>query len=165
MAMSRSVRTAAWVATALLLVAALAYLRDPPWLLQVTSGFGTWQEDETGRPCRWTTRSHASLYVARDAALVTLPLRLGLARADGLPVEADLAIDGRVFSTIVLDDPLRWIPVTFTLPSRLSPRRAVRVEIVVRRLLRRGNLGVQVGEPIIRPRSGGTAPVVPAGHR
>jgi hypothetical protein len=162
--MSRSVRSAAWVATALMLVAALAYLRDPPWLMQATSGFGTWQEDETGRRYRWTTRSRASLYVPADAQVVTLPLRLGIRRADGAPVEAALALDGRVFSTIVLDDPLRWVGVTFTLPARSWPQRAVRIEIVVRRLLRRDNLGVQVGEPVTRPRTPGTFPVTPPTH-
>jgi len=55
--------------------------------------------------------------------------------------------------------------VTFALPGGRPPRRAVRVEVVVRRLLRRDNLGVQVGEPVIRARPGGTAPVTPVGDR
>jgi hypothetical protein len=141
---------AAWTAAALLLAAALAYLRDPPWLGQVTSGFSTWREDENGRRFRWTTRSRASMYVPAEAALVTLPLRLGAARQDGRPLAASLAIDGRVFATVSLDDPARWVPVSFSLPRGAIRRRAVRVEVLVPRLVGRDNLGVQVGEAVIR---------------
>jgi hypothetical protein len=167
---ARTARFVGTIALAVTLVGALAWLRDPPWLLRVSSGFGSWQEDESGRRCRWTTRSHASFYVPSDAGQVTLPLRLGIARPDGGPVEASVAIDGRVFATVVLDDPLRWVPVTFTLPARPPAHRAVRIEIFVARLLRRQGLGIQVGEPAIRPRpgprSGGTPPVTPPGeHR
>jgi hypothetical protein len=151
MVMSRFARLAVWIVTAVALVAALAYLHDPPWLGVVTSGFSTWHEDEAGRRYRWTTRSHASFYVPADVRQVTLPLRLGAARLDGDPVDASLAIDGRVFATVTLGDPVEWVPVTFSLPRRAPGRRAVRVEIIVPRLLRRENLGVQVGEPIVRP--------------
>jgi hypothetical protein len=163
MALSRRTRVVVWLAAAATVGAALAYLHDPPWLLNATSGFGSWQEDESGRRCRWTTRSHASFYVPADAGQVTLPLRLGVARPDGGAVEAAVAIDGRVFSKVVLDDPLRWVPVTFTLPATPAARRAVRVEIIVARLLRRQGLGIQVGEPAIRPRPGRTQPVTRGG--
>lgn len=150
MAMSRARRMVRWIVPALLLVAALAYLRDPPWLGEVTSGFSTWREDEAGRRFRWTTRSRASMYVPADAVLVTLPLRLGAARQDGEPVRTSVAIDGRVFATVSLDDPARWVPVSFSLPRTASRHRAVRVEILVPRLVGRDHLGVQVGEAIVR---------------
>jgi hypothetical protein len=148
MAMNR--RYVAWLVAAAALVLALAYLRDPPWILDVTSGIGSWHEDEAGRRFRWTTRSHASLYVPASAGQVTLPLRLGIARPDGGAVEASVAIDGRAFSRVVLDDPTLWVPVTFSLPARRPSRRAIRVEIFVARLLRRPGLGIQLGEPILR---------------
>ena len=164
MAMRRWRRLVAAVAAASALVAVLGHLRDPPWLLAVTSGFGTWHEDEAGRRYRWTTRSHASFYVPASAEVVVLPLRPGIARPEGGPVGVSLAFDGRVFMTVTLDDPLRWLPVTFALPPGSPKRQAVRIEVIVRRLLRRENLGVQVGEPVIRHRAPGTTPVTAAGQ-
>jgi hypothetical protein len=57
---------------------------------------------------------------------------------------------------LVLDDPGRWVPVTFSLPAAAASRRFTRVDVLVKRVLRRGNLGVQVGETIVRLAAGRT---------
>ena len=52
--------------------ALLAYLRDPPWLINVSSGFGTLEYDRSGRTFRWTG-GRASFFVPAGAPLVRLP--------------------------------------------------------------------------------------------
>ena len=57
-----------------LLVLGAAYLRDPPWLGQITSGLRTWETDRRhGERFRWTT-GRASFFVPREARVMTLPL-------------------------------------------------------------------------------------------
>ena len=52
-----------WSIVALLAVgAALVYLRDPPWIGDVTSGMRPWDHDESGVLYRWT-EGHASFYI------------------------------------------------------------------------------------------------------
>ena len=62
------------IAGILALVALLAYLRDPPWLLHLTTGLGARQTDEIGEPYRWA-QGRASLFVPSGARSVALTMR------------------------------------------------------------------------------------------
>ena len=73
------------VAVAALLVLGLAYLRDPPWLGEVTSGMLRWEEDPPGTRFRWTI-GRASFFVSSAATGMTLPLRAVFPGPNGRPV-------------------------------------------------------------------------------
>ena len=143
MALTR--RTVAIVVIAAAVLASLAYLRDPPWLLSVTSGMRPWETDADGRRFRWMG-GHASLFVPSDARVVTIPLRTTFAAGD-TAVTATISIDDRPVDRIVLDDP-QWHPSSVRLPSR-STRRVRRIDIRVDRT-RDDNRGAAVGEVAIR---------------
>ena len=77
------------VIVATLLVSALTYLRDPPWLAHVTSGIGNWQTDSDGTRYRWTT-GHASFFVPSSADVVTLRMRAPKRDPGEWPITATL---------------------------------------------------------------------------
>ena len=51
-----------------------AYLYDPPWVGQITSGLGEWRTDPSGMRYRWTN-GHATFFVPSKATAMMLPLR------------------------------------------------------------------------------------------
>jgi hypothetical protein len=128
-----------WLAA---IAGALAYLRDPPWLLTMTSGLHEWQTDSAGVRYRWMG-GHASFFVPAGAAGVTIPLRATFDAPDDWPVEATIAIDDRPADRIVLTDN-QWRSATLRLPPR-GRRRTRRIDIRVDRT-RHDNRGLQVGE-------------------
>ena len=142
MALRRRVIIASAVAVAF--CAVLAYLRDPPWLITVTSGMRAWQTDASGRRYRWAG-GHASLFVSSDARLVSIPLRTTFDTIGDPPVTVRITIDDRPADRFVLTDP-EWHLSTFRLPPPGS-RRVRRVDIRVDRT-RDDNHGVAVGDPI-----------------
>jgi hypothetical protein len=121
--------------------ALLAYLRDPPWLLSVTSGMRPVEVDVSGRRFRWMG-GHASLFVPSDARLVSIPLRTTFDPGD-LPVTATISIDDRPVDRIVLTDS-EWHLSTIRLPPKGS-RRVRRIDIRVDHT-RDDNHGAAVGE-------------------
>jgi hypothetical protein len=128
------------------LVAALAYLRDPPWLITIESGFRAWETDSRGVRARWTG-GHASFFVPSGAQFVTVPLRTTFARHDDGPVAVTVTIDDRPADRVTLADD-GWRAILLRLPAA-DRRRVRRVDIRVDRV-RSGNRGVQVGEVLIR---------------
>jgi hypothetical protein len=138
-------RTFAIVGIAAAICASLAYLRDPPWLLSVTSGLRPWQTDADGHRFRWMG-GHASLFVPSDARVVTLPLRTTFGAGDP-PVTATISIDDRPADRLVLQDS-QWHASTVRLPQKGS-RRVRRIDIRVDRT-REDNHGAAVGEISIR---------------
>lgn len=131
---------------ALALVAALAYLRDPPWILSVTSGMREWETAADGTRYRWVG-GHASFFVPSDAAAVEIPVRTTFDTAHAWPVVVTVALDDRPVDRIVLTDGA-WRYSHFRLPPP-GGRRARRIDVRVDRL-RDDNHGAAIGEIRIR---------------
>src|SRR5512132_3175462 len=99
MALTRRALTALVIAAAA--CAAFAYLRDPPWLISVTSGLRPWEIDISGRRYRWMG-GHASLFVPSDARLISIPLRTSFDAPGDAAITVSIAIDDRPVDRIVL---------------------------------------------------------------
>jgi len=128
---------------AVLLVAALAYLHDPPWIGRVESGLGGWQVDR-GTRFRWTF-GHASFFVPSDAVAIAVPMRAVYPSRDGSPVAVDISVDDRPLTRVELPNASAW--TTTQLPmSGETKRRYRRVDVRVGRTVGPFNLGVQLGE-------------------
>src|SRR5438477_397234 len=95
-------RRAALVVALAVLVAAAAYLRDPPWIGEVTSGFSAWDVDSQGARFRWTS-GRSSFFVPSDATAMTLPLKAG-PPDEYPPIAVDVHVDGRLLATLDLPD-------------------------------------------------------------
>jgi hypothetical protein len=127
-------------------IAAAGYLRDPPWLLSMTSGLRSWESDRDGRKFRWMG-GHASLFVPSVARAVEIPLHTTFDSPADWPVTVDLAIDDRPGDRLVLSD-REWHTILLRLPPAGS-RRVRRIDIRVDRT-RGDNRGAAVGELTIR---------------
>ncbi len=130
------------VVAVLALAAALAYLRDPPWLMNVTSGFSRWEADQSGGRYRWMA-GHASFFVPAGARGIEIPLRARFDSPQDWPISATITIDDRPADRLVFTDD-SWKTSRLTLPPR-GTRRVRRIDIRVDRT-RQGNRGLQVGE-------------------
>jgi len=131
---------------AIVLVVALAYLRDPPWLLSTTSGMRAWETDGSGTRLRWMG-GHASFFVPADARSIEIPIRTTFDRSDDWPIAVSLSIDDRPADRVVLTD-ARWRRVMLTLPPRGS-RRVRRIDVQMDRT-RDDNRAAAIGEIVIR---------------
>ena len=138
-------RSVAIVVVAAGICASLAYLRDPPWLLSVTSGMRPWESDVEGRRFRWMG-GHASLFVPSGARSVTIPLRTTFGAGDP-PVTATISIDDRAVDRVVLED-AQWHSSRVRLPPK-GTRSVRRIDIRVDRT-RDDNRGAAIGEVSIR---------------
>ena len=134
------------IVTSLLAIAALAYLRDPDWLIRIESGFRGWEIGSDGARYRWTG-GHASFFVRSNASAIDVPIRTSVAAPSDIPVTVTLTIDDRLVDRLVLNDD-GWHLVTVQLPPR-GARRVRRMDIRVDRT-KDGNRGVQVGEVQVR---------------
>lgn len=131
----------AWIVVgAALLLAALAYLRDPPWLLQVTSGLTAWETDAGGTRYRWT-RGRASLFVPADSETVTLYLRSPKDTPSDWPITATVTIDDRPAEIIRFEDE-SWRTIRLRLPRPRS-RTVRRIDLKLDRV-RSGHRGIQL---------------------
>jgi hypothetical protein len=128
------------VIVAALLVAALAYLRDPPWLAQVTSGMGNWQTDSDGTRYRWTT-GHASFFVPSATEFVSFRMRAPKQDPRDWPITATITIDDRRADIIKVNDEY-WSVVRLRLPQR-GGRKLRRIDVKLDRV-RSENRGVQL---------------------
>lgn len=127
--------------------ALLAYLRDPPWLINVSSGFGAVEHDRSGRTFRWTG-GRASFFVPAGASLVRLPLRALFLTGDRRPFVVRIDVNDRPASLISLDDE-RWREAEVRIaPTAARGRRVVRIDLHVDRTWSERSLGVQVGEVV-----------------
>ena len=123
--------------------AALAYLRDPAWLIELSSGFGHWQQDGD-TPFRWT-KGRASFFVPAETKLVRVPLRARFRTMGDPPVLVRIDVDDAAASLVALGDE-RWTQaVVRMVPSRRRPRHVVRLDLHVSRTWGDRGLGVQVG--------------------
>ena len=127
-------------AVALLLVATLAYLRDPPWLVQVTSGLGAEEADRDGTRFRWT-RGRASFFVPASDEFVTFRVRAPKEDPRDWPVTATVTIDDRPADVVKVSEE-DWSLVRLRLP-RSAGRKVRRIDIKLDRV-RSGHRGVQL---------------------
>jgi hypothetical protein len=130
------------IVAAAVVIAVLAYLRDPPWLIGIESGFRGWQNGEGGVRYRWTD-GHASFFVPSSAPSITFPARVTFDSRDDPPVLVSIAIDDRPADAFELRDD-RWLTRRLVMPPP-GTRRVRRIDIRVDRL-RSGNRGIQLGE-------------------
>jgi hypothetical protein len=136
------IRLVTIVASAAALIGALAYLRDPPWLARMESGFRVWQTEKDGTRYR-SIAGHASFFVPADARAIVIPTRTTFADREDPPVEVSIAIDGRLADAFVLRDGA-WKNAEVRLPAPGS-RRVRRIDVRVDRL-RQGLRGADIGE-------------------
>lgn len=123
--------------------ATLIYLRDPAWLIDVSSGFGHWQQDGNTR-FRWT-KGRASFFVPAETKLVRVPLRARFRTTSEPPVLVRIDVDDAAASLVALGDE-RWTEAVVRMePSRRRPRHVVRLDLHVDRTWGDRGLGVQVG--------------------
>jgi hypothetical protein len=120
------------VAGAALLVCVLAYLHDPPWLGEVTSGMRRWEEDPPGTRFRWTM-GRASFFVPSDATTMTLPLRAVFPGPNGRPVIVGVSVDDRWLADIELPRPDEWVRTSLPLPRTATSRSFRRVDLHISR--------------------------------
>jgi hypothetical protein len=144
MAITPRLLTAAVLIAAL--AGALAYLRDPPWLAQLTTGMKPWTTDADGRPVRWLG-GRSSFFVPADARAVRLPIRTTFEDPAEWPVQVTIEVDGRTAERLILRD-AEWRIVEVPLPPAGS-RRHRRIDIHLDRLRAEGR-GALVGEIELR---------------
>jgi len=135
-------RRAAAIVAALAAVAALAYLRDPPWLISQTSGLHRW-EQPAGMPRYSWSNPHASFFVRADAGTFDIPLSTTFDAHDDKPMMVTISVDGDIAARIVLTDD-GWKRVRVALPPPGS-RKVRRIDLRTS-VTRDGNRGVRVGE-------------------
>lgn len=132
------------------LTAAAIYLRDPPWVADLTYGFGPWAVDpRSGDRFRWTM-GRGSFFVPSDATAMTLKVRSHKPLPLN-PITVDVRVDDRPLTVIALPDPRdpdpdAWIVARLPLPRGHSSRRFRRVDLRVRHWLDGYYLGVHLGE-------------------
>jgi hypothetical protein len=143
-----------------LLAGGVAWLRDPPWLADITTGMREWKEDE-GVRFRWTN-GHASFFVPSDAEAIVLSLRAVFPAPDGGPVYVAVTADDRWLKTLRLDDPGAWARAPVQMPRLATGRRHRRIDLRVSRTIGEGNLGVELGAVEI-DRARGARPQTKAG--
>jgi hypothetical protein len=144
----RSAPSWKWLFAVLLIGVGMAYLRDPPWLAQVTSGFGSWEQDRAGMRFRWMG-GRASFFVPADAARVQIPLQAFAAGPSGDPFVIDVRVDGKRASQIVLDH-TGWVNAEVSVPQGLTRRRFRRIDLRSNRTWSERSLSVQVGEVALK---------------
>lgn len=133
-------------------VAAAAYLRDPPWVGELTEGFRPWATDAHGERFRWTT-GRGSFFVPADATSMTLKFRSHKPFPPN-PIKVDIRVDDRWLTTLTLPKPLHpdpddWVVATLPLAQPPPSRHFRRVDVRVRHWLEGFYLGVHMGEVVI----------------
>lgn len=133
----------------LAVIGVLAYLRNPPWIEDVTSGMKPWDRDESGVLYRWT-EGHASFYIPSNVQTMTVPLRSAVAGPDGAPVKVELRQDGAILGSIELTTPSAWTRPTFTLRPSKTRRPFQRIDLRVSRTFPPWSFGVMTGQVSFR---------------
>ena len=131
----------ALVASLAVLVAVLAWLRDPPWLLTYTYGFHPAERQPDGNVARWMN-GHGAFHVPAELRSITLPMRSFKETPSDWPITALITIDDRPTERVTFPDD-EWRRVTVRLPPE-GDRRSRRVDIKLDRVRSR-NLGLLVG--------------------
>lgn len=141
-------RVATIVAAAVALCGVLAYLHDPPWLIEQTTGLRPWQQRQDEPRYRWSG-GHASFFVRADAGTIDIPLSTTFDRQDARPMMVTVSVDDEVTARVVLTD-ASWTHVTAALPPPGS-RRVRRIDVRTS-ITREDNHGVRIGEVVPVPK-------------
>ncbi len=139
--------TRRWIVTAVMTLASaacLAYLYDPPWISDVTSGMRAWEEDPPGTRFRWTT-GRGTFFIPAAATEMTLPMRAVFPGPNGTPVKVEVRADGKLVGTVDLIDPAAWVKTRLALRPAQGGRRYRRIDVGVSRVVPPFTLGVMVG--------------------
>jgi len=142
-------RLVSWTACAVALIAALAYLRDPPWLVDQTTGLRGWEGRPGGPRYRWSG-AHASFFVRSDSGTIDLPLSTTFDEKDARPMMVTVTVDDRPAGRVVLTDS-SWTRLRIVLPP--PGGRSVRRIDVRTSIAREDNHGVRLGEAEPVPQS------------
>jgi hypothetical protein len=135
--------------SAVAVMGALAYLRDPPWLLTQTTGLRGW-EQRPGQPrYRWSG-GHASFFVPSGAGAFDLPISTTFEPRDMRPMLVTVTVDDDLAARVVLTD-AEWTRVRVVLPPP-GGRRVRRIDVRTS-VTREDNHGVRIGEPEPAPKS------------
>ncbi len=135
-------RLVAIVVACLAAVALLAYLRDPPWLIDQTTGLRRWEQGPDGRRFRWSG-AHASFFVPAQAGAIEVPLSTTFDQQDDRPLMVTISVDDTVAARVVLTG-TGWTRARVTLPPR-GTRRVRRIDVRTS-VTRDDNHGVRIGE-------------------
>lgn len=125
----------------LAVAAALAYLRDPPWLITQTTGLRGWEQQADTPRYRWSG-GHASFFVRADAGTFEIPVSTTFDPRDDRPMMVTVTVDDEPAARVVLTD-AGWKRVRVVLPP--SGTRTVRRIDVRTSVTREDNHGVRVG--------------------
>jgi hypothetical protein len=128
------------------LAGALAWLRDPPWVADMTTGMQAWTHDADGTRVRWLG-GRSSFFVPAGARAVRLPIRTTFDEPGDWPIRVTLSLDGRPAERLILRD-AAWHMVEIRLPPPGS-RRHRRIDIHLDRLRAEGR-GALLGEVELR---------------
>lgn len=136
--------------TALLLVAALWYLRDPAWLATQTTGLRAPERAPDGTTFRWSG-GHASFFVPSDARHVRIPVSTifdaRMPRGDESMMVTFTIDDVRAGRVLLSDPSIREVVLDLPPPGS---RRVRRIDVRTS-LTRDGNHGVKIGEVMVSP--------------
>jgi len=135
-------RRAGVIVAALAAIAALAYLRDPPWLISQTTGLHRWEQPPGMPRYRWSG-AHASFFVPAGSGTFDLPVSTTFDAHDDKAMMVTVSVDGDTAARIVLTDD-GWKRVRIALPPPGS-RRVRRIDVRTN-VTRDGNRGVRIGE-------------------
>lgn len=133
----------AWVLAALVAMAcAVWYLRDPPWLIDQTTGLRAPRRAPDGTVFRWSG-GHASFFVPSDASAIRIPVATTFEAGGAEPMVVTGFVDDRRAGRVLLTHE-GWQTLTLPLPPRGS-RRVRRIDIRTS-IVRDDNHGVRIGE-------------------
>ena len=128
--------------------AVLAYLRDPAWLIDQTSGLRRWEQRPGGPRYRWSG-AHASFFVPADAGAFDMPVSTTFDRPGDPPMLVTVTVDDVVAARAILTD-ASWTRIHVVLPP--AGRRKVRRVDVRTNVVRDDNHGVRIGQLEFPPR-------------
>ena len=143
----RSAITAA-ILTCVWGLALLAYLRDPPWLAGVESGFEGWQRTPAGEPFRMMG-GRASFFVPADRRWVEIPVRAPFASPSPFVVKV-MVNDRPAGGAVLTDEAWKTIRILLQVPPGWS-RKVMRIDLHANRAFSERRVSVQVGEITSKP--------------
>ena len=121
---------------------AVAYLRDPPWLITQTTGLRGWEQQHDTPRYRWSG-GHASFFVpAAGPRTFDLPVSTTFDGRDDRPMMVTVTVDDEPAGRVVLTD-AGWKRIRITLPPP-GTRKVRRIDIRTS-VTRDDNHGVRVG--------------------
>ena len=115
------------IAAGVVVIAALAWLRDPAWLAGYQHGFFPVEVDAEGVTFQWTA-GRASFYVPADARG---PKTFHVASHPEFPTQVSVSVDGRLFDRFVAGSEWREVKVPVEPSTRSRRHRRVDVHVAM----------------------------------